>query len=213
MYNPVSIWAVPGLTDGFSTRKPSSIWFCQPGKRNPGMWDSDDHLPHCIPESKGEYTPGRYPVWELWRFPELILCLSLCFISVVLHGAWSTWWARSVRYKCPLLCGKGLKQTSCSHRNESFRMLPEKPLLSTLKEQKQLVRRKDPLRKRFKQIHKNLSRYSSTLRCQCFPSFFHLIYFRGIVWSLSSEKTAQCWERKGSSLQFAPPHVFCLATR
>lgn len=49
MYNPVSIWAAPGSTDGFNTRKPSSFWFRQPGKRNPGMWDSDDSLPHRIP--------------------------------------------------------------------------------------------------------------------------------------------------------------------
>lgn len=89
MCNSVSFWAVPGLTDGFDSRKPGGFWFCQPGKRNPGMWAFDENRP-LFPSNKQGCTLECYQMPKRWRLAELVfhsLCVLLvrCWIGLCTH--------------------------------------------------------------------------------------------------------------------------------
>ena len=112
----------------------------------------------------------------------------------------------SGRTSAPWDVEKDLKQRCCCHLHEPFKSHSESQFWALWKKKNCWWERKDSLRKRSKQIQKELSRYSKGLICQHFlcPSSHSL--WRSQQESLESlgdcpnypplpEATAWCWEQ------------------
>lgn len=107
--------------------------------------------------------------------------------------------------------GKGLKQTGCRLLHEPFTSHSKSQFWALWEKKNCWWERKDPLRKRSKEIQKEPSRYSKGLICQHFLSVHHPIRFGGLtrkVWkamrtvltSRQHEATAWCWKQKDSNV-------------